>query len=451
MRFCPAQDEWRDQAAQPQARAGRRPLVLILFDRSRKAQVKLVESAQQARVNKTEQVPQFAQMVFQRRAAGQHAEVPLQGHHGLRALGGAILDRLRFVEHDRMPAHAGKHGGFLLQQAIAGHHHVEGLQGVEHVGPVAAAEQFDVQGRREALRLADPVHAHGRGRDDEGGTVRCARQNQCQRLQGLAESHVVGQAGAHAPVRQTRQPLVAGQLVVAQVGLQSAGQLRRKVVEGAQAQQVLAPQFVGLDAARIVGQLFQRKRGQRVDVHAIGMRFAIRGQLGQAAVQFVAEREELVVAQGHEAALIVLHQVEQGAQIHHLVFIDLHLAAGGKPVFFTLDIQAHLAAVDAFRHAHGFAFGPRQDQPGGVERLQLDQQLQAQRGLAQQPLAMLFFRLFQHQAITNELALRFAFPVQVAPRLHGTARHVGKHAFGAAARCVIGAVVVQRAHQNLHL
>ncbi|MNT10739.1 hypothetical protein D3C72_1455840 [compost metagenome] len=103
------------------------------------------------------------------------------------------------------------------------------------------------------------------------------------------------------------------------------------------------------------------------------MRLAICGQFRQAPVQFVAERQELVVAQGHEAAFIVLHQVEQGAQIHHLVFIDLHFAAGGKPVFFALDIQAHLAAVDAFRHAHGFAFGPRQYHAIRVECLQLDQ------------------------------------------------------------------------------
>ena len=64
---------------------------------------------------------------------------------------------------------------------------------------------------------------------------------------------------------------------------------------------------------------------------------------------------------------------------------------------------------------------------------------------------MLLFRLFQHQAFSDQLALRFAFGIQVAPRLHGPARHIGKHAFGAAARRVIGAVVEQRAHQNLHL
>ncbi|MNN76726.1 hypothetical protein D3C81_1931330 [compost metagenome] len=80
-------------------------------------------------------------------------------------------------------------------------------------------------------------------------------------MQGLAEAHVVGQAGAHAPVRQARQPFVTGQLVVAQVRLQGAGQLRLIVVKGAQAQQVFAPQFVGVHAARVVGQLFQRKRG----------------------------------------------------------------------------------------------------------------------------------------------------------------------------------------------
>ena len=59
---------------------------------------------------------------------------------------------------------------------------------------------------------------------------------------------------------------------------------------------------------------------------------------------------------------------------------------------------------------------------------------------------MFLFRLFQHQATTDELALCFAFRVQVAPRLHGPARHVGKYAFGAAAGRVIGAIVEQGAH-----
>ena len=288
LRLGAAQDEGCDQAPQPQTGAGGGALVLVFFDRAGKAQVELVQRAQQTGVDEAEQIPQFAEVVFQRRAAGHHAKVALQRHHRLRALGGAILDRLRFVEHDGMPAHAGKQRRFLLQQAIAGHHQVERLQLVEHVGAVAAAEQFQLQGRREALRFGQPVHAHRRGRHHQGRAVRRARQYQRQRLQRLAEAHVVGQAGAHAPVGQARQPLEAGQLVVAQVGLQGARQLRREVVQRAQAQQVLAPQFVGLDAAGVIGQLFQRKRGQRMDVHAVVVHLAIGGQFRQAPVQFVA-------------------------------------------------------------------------------------------------------------------------------------------------------------------
>ena len=159
-----AQDEGLDKAPQPGARTDLRALVLGPFDRPGKAQVELVAGAQQAGIDEAEQVPQLAQVVFQRRAGGHHAEVALQGHHGLRALGGRVLDRLRFVEHDVVPADLGKHRCFELQQAIADDDEVERTGFVQHGGAVAAAEQLHVQGRREARRLADPVHAHRGGR-----------------------------------------------------------------------------------------------------------------------------------------------------------------------------------------------------------------------------------------------------------------------------------------------
>ena len=78
-------------------------VILLPFDRAGKAQIELIKATQQARVDKAEQVPQLAQMVFQWRTGGHHAEIPFQCHHRLRALGGAILDGLRFVQYNRLP------------------------------------------------------------------------------------------------------------------------------------------------------------------------------------------------------------------------------------------------------------------------------------------------------------------------------------------------------------
>jgi hypothetical protein len=45
-------------------------------------------------------------------------------------------------------------------------------------------------------------------------------EDQRQGLDGLAQAHVVGQAGAETEMRQPGQPLKAVALVVAQLGLQ---------------------------------------------------------------------------------------------------------------------------------------------------------------------------------------------------------------------------------------
>ena len=59
---------------------------------------------------------------------------------------------------------------------------------------------------RKALRLGQPVAAHRGGRDHQRRALGAARQQHGQRLQGLAQAHVVGQTGAEAGLRPGAWP-----------------------------------------------------------------------------------------------------------------------------------------------------------------------------------------------------------------------------------------------------
>jgi hypothetical protein len=65
-------------------------------------------------------------------------------------------------------------------------------------------------------------------------------EQHAERLQRLAEAHVVGQAAAHAGARQADRPLVAVFLIRPQAGLQQAGQFRLDRLRLAQAVDGLA-------------------------------------------------------------------------------------------------------------------------------------------------------------------------------------------------------------------
>ena len=97
--------------------------------------------------------------------------------------------------------------------------------------PAGAAHQLHAQVRREPPQLAPPVPDEARRRDDQRRRVQAARlllgDEVGDRLQRLAEPHVVGQHAARAVRAQVLQPAQAVLLVRAQRRAQVAGHRRR--------------------------------------------------------------------------------------------------------------------------------------------------------------------------------------------------------------------------------
>jgi hypothetical protein len=231
-------------------------------------------------------------------------------------------------------------------------------------------QELQLQGRREALRLAAPV-AEQRGRHDQqrGSAVRTAQaQQQRQHLQGLAQAHVVGQARTQAEPAQKVQPAHA----VALVGPQRRAQ-RVAGVDGvhpggiAQLGQCAAQRRAGFDEApvavggiAVVPQVGRRAGeqahpldeadlpGARLPLHAAPM---LQGSLqpfgihfhpaaleqhqalaaGQQGLDLV--RAERVVAERH-VQIEVQHRVQAEAGALALVHGELHARprAGLPPV-----------------------------------------------------------------------------------------------------------------------
>ena len=87
------------------------------------------------------------------------------------------------------------------------------------------------QGRREPVDLGLPVGDQRCGDHEQGGTACDAgallqREQERQDLHGLAEPHVVGQAGAQSERLQEREPAHAHRLIRPQLGAEPAGQGR---------------------------------------------------------------------------------------------------------------------------------------------------------------------------------------------------------------------------------
>ena len=97
-----------------------------------------------------------------------------------------------------------------------------------------------VQAGRETLDLGSPVGQQRRRRHQQAGPLRIgllrlAHQQQREHLDGLAQSHVVGEAGAQTQFRQEVQPAHADLLIRAQVSVQGACLCKGKTIPGARA------------------------------------------------------------------------------------------------------------------------------------------------------------------------------------------------------------------------
>jgi hypothetical protein len=100
----PSQYEGTDQAFEDVLRLA----VAATLDGPGEAFVEAIDGAQQARIGKAHDRPQVAKPVFHRRPGQRQTKIGGEFEHRLRALGGGVLDRLRFIDDEGVPGTAGE-------------------------------------------------------------------------------------------------------------------------------------------------------------------------------------------------------------------------------------------------------------------------------------------------------------------------------------------------------
>jgi hypothetical protein len=145
-----------------------------------------------------------------------------------------VLDGLGLVEHHGVPR--GRRQDLLVetQQGVGG----EGELGVVLELAARAVVDAEPQSGTEASDLLPPAHEHARGAHHEGAAAHGA-----ERLEGLAEPHVVGEERSELGLQGLAEPHVVGE-ERSELGLSVEGE--------------------PVDAAPLVGaQLRLQPRGQR--------------------------------------------------------------------------------------------------------------------------------------------------------------------------------------------
>ena len=92
----------------------------MLFDRGAIDTAEGIGVAQKTRHKEIEQGPQFAQMIFQRRAGQTQSMVGVQLAQHLGGLGARVFDVLGLVENDAVKLDGGQSFGIPWQQRIGG-------------------------------------------------------------------------------------------------------------------------------------------------------------------------------------------------------------------------------------------------------------------------------------------------------------------------------------------
>ncbi len=175
--------------------------------------------AEEAGVEELHDRPQVADVVFDRGAGEGDAVVARQRACGLRLLRFGVLDVLRLVEDDAGPVYFLENVEVAVEQGVAGEDESVLLRLLLERGAflaLTAVVNQDRQIGREALRFLVPVADDGHGADEQHRSPAIAfpvALDEGERLHGLAETHVVGQAGAQARTAQEAEPGVAAHLV----------------------------------------------------------------------------------------------------------------------------------------------------------------------------------------------------------------------------------------------
>ena len=309
-----------------------------------------VLAAEQSWVEDAHQAPELAQMVFDRGAGGGDTGIGLDPSHRQRSLRLGILYRLGFVEHQRGKTDFGEGLDIDGQQAVTDQQHRTGRESIEGSAAIAVAVGDDLQRRRKSIQFIAPVADHGGGGHDQRRALGCSCRQHCQCLDGLAQAHVVGQAGAAAPIRQTHHPAIAVKLIVAQFHLQIA---RQRVILGSRAfhpLQLLAEALIKIEFCLGIEQWLQCGSRYRRQFDAT----AVVGQCPQAvetAGQILTQGNDAVAFEPHETPLRRWQRFQQRGQRDHAAVIQRQTALGVEPILLCLDLE--LQAGRAMGAGHG--------------------------------------------------------------------------------------------------
>ena len=366
--------------------------------------VELLLRAQQPRGEEVEQAAQLAQRVFHRGAGERHAARRAELQQAARALRIGVLDSLSLVQNQGGQGVLSQQLGAAGGHAVGGERHVRPLQqplGVLlQVVAVLPVQHIRVQHQRVELRgelaqLVLPVgEQRGRRHDERGAPVERPGGVQMRQpgddLQGLAQAHVIRQAGAEAGLRHPQQEAHAIHLVGAQGGGQVGGQLWLLRAEAELLQRLLQGRGghgahavlirrgnIGQGGAVLAEQPAQpSQQGNTACGHAGGLPPAVEQFFELLAVQshpLAAESDEpvfprqqllqlrlaqLVVAQHHAGA-----EAQQGGDIQRRGAVGfLIVAPGGLQLHLQLHAgraalpQVHHAGLDAGLLQQGQAF-----------------------------------------------------------------------------------------------
>ena len=348
----------------------------MLVDRRAELLAEGFGGAQQPGIDELEQIPQLAQVILHGRSGGDHLEAAVQSHRGARTHRQAVLDRLRLVQHDHLPSHLGQQVDLLMQQAVAGDDEVEGPGRLQFLCTIARAQHGRPQSGRESTRLIDPIGAYRSRSHDQRRALGSAGDRHSQRLQRLAKTHVVSQAGARAPSSQPCRPAVPLRLVLAEVGLDCRGKLRIQRQCLLKLPHAVGPSRVRVHGPGVIHQSFQSMGAGGMKAHALSVAVHISRQFLDMAAKAVAQSDEVFLPQLHEAARGVLHVIEQLAQGQHQPGLEFQLAVYGEPIAPLTDLEREVVRSGPMRNSQRLAL-----RPGHLDRiaepLQLVHQFQA--------------------------------------------------------------------------
>ena len=171
-------------------------------------------------------------MVLDRGAGERQAVLAGQQAAGLGGLRGRVLDRLGLVEDHGVEVDGREVADVAADGAVGRDDEVGGSDLVPQLLAVATRVLQHLEVRCEAGGLVDPVVHEAPRRDDEVGQLRRPRGGAVhaehgQRLDCLAQPHVVRQHAAEAELAQEAQPAQAEALIVAERADEAARLLLR--------------------------------------------------------------------------------------------------------------------------------------------------------------------------------------------------------------------------------